>query len=253
MNDETFVDPPLDDDEFDPSVEAGEADEPPDWPRYCRPGYRALEARLWRVLLVVGAVVIAFGLFLIASHRPTLGVSLIVGAIATLAVLGWRRAQFEFCPRCEARTKCLGPRWSWCPGCNRLNDPSALFLDGPHRLDLSNRAYLTHEDAIVKLLCMILLCVAKDKATEIRFRPGEKEMQCFIHLPDGWHEMFPPPAHLYPYLASVVRCLIAGTDMADVPTLEGDFTLRFENRDHVAQAEVNGAAGQEKFRIRWAA
>jgi len=104
--------------------------------------------------------------------------------------------------------------------------------EGPQvDLDYKKLAEIADEAPVIKLVNLIIMQAAKERASDIHIEPEQDSLKVRFRIDGVLYEMFSPPKHLEPAILSRVKVL-AKIDIAEKrKPQDGRFNIRVENRD----------------------
>lgn len=125
------------------------------------------------------------------------------------------------CPA-DALDKALDKMYSSATGSTMLDvmselgksDTLAAFEGRGESIDLEQLTSATEDNAVVKLLNLVLLQAIKDQASDIHFEPFEDEFKMRYRIDGVLYEMVPPPPHLALPIVSRIK-VMANLDIAE--------------------------------------
>ncbi len=142
-------------------------------------------------------------------------------AVDDLRLLMGFKVRAVVCPE-DAVDQALDRLYSKAQGSSMLDvmtelgqsDTLAAFEGRGESVDLEQLASATEDNAVVKLLNLVLLQAIRDKASDIHFEPFEDEFKMRYRIDGVLYEMVPPPAHLALPIVSRIK-VMADLDIAE--------------------------------------
>jgi hypothetical protein len=183
--------------------------------------------------------------FLLPPVRLSVAVTALVSAalIASANYLTFKDARF--CKRCGAavrwpssfrgllavvfRRPLHGIDYAYCPSCSTLIDPAQVVAT-PGIMDLSDPESFANNQPLLKLLAYMTLLAIRDRASEVRFEPGEEALSVTCKIDGHFYELIPPPLHLWRPMSQTIEALAAIDFDKDDVRQEGRIRVLSEGR-----------------------